>query len=405
MAIAIDPIFSNILFTINFIVHRKSSNFMYKKPSQRLPGDKLPIVSILLPFFNERIDSILATIKSITSQTYPKDKLEIIFIVESDDGRTRDYVEKVGELLKIDGLSSRIVISDGKKKIKPYALNFGVREAKGEIVVVYDADDDFDGKQIEDAISLMLEGNYDVVMPKIYRHRKELVGRYLMLDTVVWNEKFLPTLYSMGEVFPLSGEGLFIKKSVLEEIGGFPEVLTEDAYLSIHLAEKGKRFALLDSTITEKAPKTWRSHFKQRLRWFRGYITCCFAAIKSKIPFKKKLILLIPFLAPFTCSLSLFTWTFLLIYWLSWAHTPTLTFVAPWMQHSLYWGAIYYWSAFLAYIGNPVIIYSYMRALADSPFERYAPLSLIVPFYWFFIGIVAMVSFFKSTKVWGKTER
>ena len=44
---------------------------------------------------------------------------------------------------------------------------------------------------------------------------------------------------------PLSGEGLFVRTSVLREVGGFPEVLTEDAYLGIILTERGKRFGLV----------------------------------------------------------------------------------------------------------------------------------------------------------------
>jgi len=75
------------------------------------------------------------------------------------------------------------------------------------------------------------------------------------------------------------------------------------------------------------------------------------------------------------------------------------------MLHWLYKNAIFYWSAFLAYIGNPIVIFSYMHSLANTKMERSAPLALIVPLYWIFIGAAAISSFFRSTNFWGKTER
>jgi len=381
------------------VAYEKSSNLPWNRGS--------PMVSALVPIFKERSESILATAKCLSAQTWWR--LEVLFIIEPEEAdlllETRRHLEEAIMLLRSRAIRAKVIVTDGKLKLKPHALNCGLKEAKGEIICVYDADDSFPEEQVEDAVSLMLEKGYDVVQPKVFRSSKTLVGRYISLDTFVWQRKFLPAARSWAGIFPLSGEGLYIKRKVLEEVGGFPEVLTEDAYLSILLAEKKKKFGLLDSEVYEVAPRSWRSHFRQRVRWFRGYLTCLGRTVRAKIPLSTKLILFIPFLAPITCSFALVTWVFFVTYWLTWAFLPLIWFMAPWMLHWLYTNAIFYWSAFLAYIGNPIVMFSCMHSIARTKMERNAPLALTIPLYWIFVGAAAIASFFRSPKFWGKTER
>jgi len=407
MTIALDPVLSNVVYTMNLAMHirRPASSPPWQKPLNDMPKEKLPLVSVLLPMTRETRESVMVTVGCLAVQTYPKEKLEVLFVVEPDDSETRRSVEEAVDRLRDVGVEARIVVTDGRLRMKPHALNRGLEEARGEVLCVYDADDRFPADQVEKAVTLMLEKGYDAVQPKIFRSRRGVSGSHLMLDTFTWNRKFLPTFYDAAGVFPLSGEGFFVRRSAVLEVGGFPEVLTEDAYLAILLAEKGKKFGLLDSEVTETAPRGWRSHFRQRLRWFRGYVTCLGRTLKAHMPLRQKLVLMIPFLAPITCAFSLFTWVFMATYWLTWAFLPKPVFALPWMLHWLYPGVILYWSAFLAYIGNPIVMFSLMHSIAGTDMERYAPLALTAPFYWIFLGAAAVASFFKSTKFWGKTVR
>jgi len=368
LAIALDPVICNILFTINLILHlrRPSSSSPWQNPVNNMKEDELPLVSIMLPMLKERRDSIFATVNCLADQTYPQGKMDVLFIVEPDDPTTKAYVEEAAEFLREKAIDSKILTTDGKLRMKPHAMNRALEEAKGKILCVYDADDSFPKDQMEKAVNLLIENGYDCVQPKIYRKRESLSGKFLMIDTFTWNRKFLPAIYNLSGVFPLSGEGFYAKKEAIQEVGGFPEVLTEDAYLSILLAEKGKKLGLLDSELTELAPRGWRSHFRQRLRWFRGYITCLGRVLKAKMPLKQKLGFSIPFLAPITCAFSPFMWTFMALYWITWAFFPTLNIIAPWMTHWLYSNGILYWSIILAYIGNPIVIFSLMHSLAAT---------------------------------------
>src|SRR6185295_5944124 len=163
------------------------------------------------------------------------------------------------------------------------------------------------------------------------------------IDTAFWFRKYLPFVLGLAKGMPLSGEGLFVRRSVLNEVGGFPEVLTEDAYLGIMLTERNKRFGLLSSVITEKAPRNVRAHFVQRLRWNRGYLTCLARLWRSPLSLKRKLAMSLPFVTPLSCSLAFLGWLLIFSQWaLSLTGRIDIPDVALSMvQHPLYTNVMY----------------------------------------------------------------
>jgi glycosyltransferase involved in cell wall biosynthesis len=91
-----------------------------------------PFVSVLVPCRNERryiascLDSILAT-------DYPPDRFEVLVVDGRSDDGTRDVVESYTARHRL------VRLVDNAKRITPTALNIGIREAAGEIVVRMDA--------------------------------------------------------------------------------------------------------------------------------------------------------------------------------------------------------------------------------------------------------------------------
>src|SRR6185295_7480969 len=227
------------------------------------------------------------------------------------------------------------------------------------------------------------------------------------IDTAFWFRKYLPFVLGLAKGMPLSGEGLFVRRSVLNEVGGFPEVLTEDAYLGIMLTERNKRFGLVSSVITEKAPRNVRAHFVQRLRWNRGYLTCLLRLVRSGLPLKRKCALSLPFLTPLSCSLAFLGWLLILGQWIfstmSGVPIPDVTYAL--VQHPLYAHAMYYWAMLLFFCGIPLCVVSYVHTLWVLGMKRSMPFVVLLPYYWTFIGLAATCSFFKNTTDWGRTER
>jgi hypothetical protein len=161
----------------------------------------------------------------------------------------------------------------------------------------------------------MQERQYDAVQATVLRKGSSILSEFLFIDTAFWFRQYIPFVLGIAKGMPLSGEGLFLRTSVLNEVGGFPEVLTEDGYLGIILTERNKRFGLLASTITEKAPKNMKAHFAQRLRWNRGYLTCLARLMRADLSLKRKLALSLPFVTPLSCSLAFLGWILIFGQW------------------------------------------------------------------------------------------
>ena len=405
--IDVDLVFFNIFFTVNVAIWLLSLYLGLEKKAYLKPSGKLNPelhVSLLIPLYKEKHASIMTTAKNIAAQSYPKKMFEAVFILEPEDTETKTSLQKSLSFLKKRRVRCRVVESDGKVKLKAHAINCALKTVEADVIGVYDADDVFPKNQVEEAVILMEEG-YDALGVRVYRYRNTVLGSFLHLDTFIWYNIFLPAFQTIGKCFPFSGEGIFLRKSALDACGGFPEVLTEDGYLSILLAEKDFKFGLLDSEVEELAPKSWRSLIKQRLRWNRGYAQCLSRLLRTRMPIKKKLSLLTAFWAPVTCGASVITTAFFMLYWFTWAFVPGISFVAPWMKTIIYTRYLYWWSAGLAYLITAVLLYIIAYLISGKRFERLAPYVIPLPLYWIFLGLVALATPFAPSKKWFKTER
>lgn len=405
MSIGFDPVISSVLFTAGLIPHAAPPRANLESPGQ--PPAVRPFVSVIVALYREKWEDIEMTVDSLMRQTHPKDRFEVLIAIEARDADIHPLADTAVRMLRAAGITSRIVVSDGGRRLKAYALNRSIEQAQGEICAFYDASDVIDADQIEKAACLMWEKQYDAVQATVLRKGRSILSEFLLIDTAFWFRKYIPFVLGLAQGMPLSGEGLFIRTSVLREVGGFPEVLTEDAYLGIMLTERGKRFGLVASVITEKAPKNTRAHFVQRLRWNRGYLTCLWRLMRSSLPLKRKLAMSLPFLTPLSCALAFLGWILILGQWglsaISGVALPSVTYSL--VQHPLYLDVVYYWAALLFFCGIPLCVASYIHTLWVVGMKRSMPFVLLLPYYWTFIGLAATCSFFKDTTSWGRTER
>src|SRR5262245_25422662 len=405
MSLGIDPFVASLLFSAGLAPHASRLRAPVEVPAA-VP-EVLPFVSVIVALYREKPEDIEMTLRSLADQSYAKDRFEVLLVVEADDNSVKEHAGTGVDALRALGISSTIVVSDGVRPLKAYALNTALRQARGEFCAFYDASDDIESTQIERAVSLMVQRNYDAVQATVLRKGRSILSQLLLIDTVFWFGKYLPFLLGFARGMPLSGEGLFVRTSVLNEVGGFPEVLTEDAYLGIVLAERNKRFGLVSSVITEKAPKNLKAHFVQRLRWNRGYLTCLLRLLRSSMPVQRKCALLLPFLAPMSCSLALWGWILIVVHWIvaMSGGSATADFALMPAQHSSYEQFIFYLSLLLFGIGIPLCVLSYALTLWVLGKRESVTFLIFLPYYWTFIGVAATCSFFKSTRHWGKTER
>jgi len=94
-------------------------------------------VSIIVPFRNES-ENILACLKSLSGQNYPKNKFEIIFVNDSSDDDSLQKLLNTGkeENVIVLNIPDEFIENSNKKR----AVKFGIEKSMGEIIVTTDAD-------------------------------------------------------------------------------------------------------------------------------------------------------------------------------------------------------------------------------------------------------------------------
>jgi glycosyltransferase involved in cell wall biosynthesis len=112
------------------------------------------LVSVVIPCFNEKT-TILALLERVLAVAFDK---EVIVV---DDGSTDGTRELLAE--KAASLPGVRVLLQEKNCGKGAALRRGFAEAKGDVVIVQDADLEYDPAQIPTVVAPILEGHADVV--------------------------------------------------------------------------------------------------------------------------------------------------------------------------------------------------------------------------------------------------
>jgi len=95
-----------------------------------------PNITILVPAHNEE-KVIQSKLKNLSEVTYPKEKMEIIFI---DDASTDKTLVQTYDYLKYHPELPVKVLKQNPRKGKASALNMGLEAASNDIIVVTDAD-------------------------------------------------------------------------------------------------------------------------------------------------------------------------------------------------------------------------------------------------------------------------
>lgn len=116
----------------------------------------LPFVSVIIPCLNEE-SFIGKCLDSIIANDYPVDRLEVLVVDGKSEDGTRKIVERYAQRYPF------IRLLDNTKKLTPCALNIGIKNAKGEIIVRMDAHSSYERNYISKCVRCLKEYNADNV--------------------------------------------------------------------------------------------------------------------------------------------------------------------------------------------------------------------------------------------------
>ncbi|MEI9931390.1 MAG: glycosyltransferase [Rhizomicrobium sp.] len=231
----------------------------------------LPLYSILVPLYREA-EIVPGLVRALLSLEYPRDRLDIKLVAEADDAET---VEACKVFAEPQGFEI-VCVPPSLPRTKPKAANYALRRARGDYLVIYDAEDRPEPDQLLKAVGAFRSAPRTVACLQArlaFHNHDRWLTKSFAIDYFTWFGSLLPGLEKLNVPMPLGGTSNHFRTAVLREIGAWdPFNVTEDADIGLRLAQLGYRTAMLDSTTWEEAPERIDIWIKQRSRWLKGYM-------------------------------------------------------------------------------------------------------------------------------------
>lgn len=240
--------------------------------TKTLRSQDLPVITILLPLYDDAA-ALPALTRAIRDLDYPENKKDVKLLLEEDDPETIDEAAR----LELHTCFEIIVTPATGPRTKPKACNYGLQLARGDLIVIYDAEDLPEADQLKKAAA-MFHGADDrlaCVQARLnyYNADDNWLTRLFTLEYSLWFDWLLPALQRLGAPIPLGGTSNFFRTKTLRAIGGWdPYNVTEDADLGLRMARLGLGVKILDSTTFEEANCRTGNWVRQRSRWMKGYL-------------------------------------------------------------------------------------------------------------------------------------
>jgi glycosyltransferase XagB len=236
-----------------------------------LTDDELPNYTVVIALYREA-GVVKDLVKAIDSFDYPKGKLDIKLVVEQRDAETLGRIAE----LRLPGRYEVVVAPSGKPQTKPRALNIALSSARGELIVVYDAEDIPAPDQLRLAASCFAaDKDLDCLQARlaIRNHGESWLSKLFAIEYAILFDVINPGLCALNLPIPLGGSSNHFRIRSLVGVGAWDEWnVTEDADLGIRLARFGYRVKALDSDTWEEAPYEFGNWFRQRMRWQKGWM-------------------------------------------------------------------------------------------------------------------------------------
>jgi cellulose synthase/poly-beta-1,6-N-acetylglucosamine synthase-like glycosyltransferase len=369
-----------------------------------LDDREMPMYTVLVPVFREaRIVGRL--VENLGRLDYPTDKLEVIILVEEEDTETRDAIavsDPPDHFLVV-------TVPKGTPQTKPRACNVGLEVARGEFLVIYDAEDAPEPDQLKKTVVAFSRADDSVVVMQAalnyFNARENVLTRMFSLEYSYWFDYMLTGLDVRDLPIPLGGTSNHFRTSALRELGGWdPYNVTEDADLGIRASALGYRVGVVDSTTMEEATSQLGIFIGQRSRWIKGYMQT--ALVHARRPFALIRQIGVRRFASFALLIAGTPLTFLGV--IPFTALTIVSFLIPWASVTPAFPPVILWICLLNFfVGNALMVYLNMM----GPYKRGAfwlvGWAVLNPVYWLLHSLAsykALWQLITKPHYWQKTE-
>jgi cellulose synthase/poly-beta-1,6-N-acetylglucosamine synthase-like glycosyltransferase/spore germination protein YaaH/peptidoglycan/xylan/chitin deacetylase (PgdA/CDA1 family) len=363
-----------------------------------------PLVSVLIPCFNEE-KVIAASVARILESNWSR--LEVLVL---DDGSADNTS---GEVEKHFAGDPRVRLMRFKNGGKALALNRGLDQVKGEIIVALDADTLFPPETIGRLARWFVDPRVGAVAGNaLVGNRGNLITRWQALEYVTAQNLERRALAALGAVTVVPGAVGAWRRAALEQLGGYPaDTLAEDQDLTMAVQQAGWRVEFdPDARAYTEAPDTVAGLLKQRFRWSFGTLQCLWKHRSATFSLKTPILGFVALPQIWMFQIILATAAPLVDVAVIWS---LISAALDHFFHPVEWGSdnlvqsLLYWAVFIfvdlsaAALGMALERRAPWRDLAWIPVQRFGYRQLM-----YYVVVKAVVTAIQGSRVgWGKLDR
>jgi cellulose synthase/poly-beta-1,6-N-acetylglucosamine synthase-like glycosyltransferase len=280
------------IFILSLIFLKNKKN-IWKQPGLT-PIAQLPIVTIQLPIYNEG-KLVTPLLRAISSIHYPRNKLQIQVLDDSNDSTSKILIDLVDQYKK-RGFWIDYHHRKERTGFKAGNLASGLVHTKGDFIVIFDADFKPNPEFIEQTLPYFNNEKVGFIQTR-WLNRNLHTNLVTYMAGLAYDAHLIVeqnARNSGGLIVGFSGSGGIWRKTCLQDIGGWQwDTLTEDIDITFRSQLGGWKGVYIPQPLsTAELPENMDAYILQQNRWAKGSAQCFRKYIKTvlagKLPFRVK---------------------------------------------------------------------------------------------------------------------
>ena len=246
-------------------------------PRPAFTEEALPPVTVQLPLYNERY-VVERLIRAVAGLRYPGERLQIQVVDDSTDETTAAAAALV-DAYRAEGVDISLLHRPRREGYKAGALAAALVEARGDFIVIFDADFEPPPDFLYQTMPHFLADPDLGVVQTRWGYLNEADSALTAVQALALDKHFVveQTVRFRANLFPkFNGTAGVWRRACLEDAGGWQaDTVCEDLCLSTRAVLKGWGFRFLPQVVVPaELPTTINAYRNQQARWAKGSTQC-----------------------------------------------------------------------------------------------------------------------------------